>query len=152
MEPPLELSDSDPWRAMAGLMTLRRLAGGDFLFHEGEPCRGVYLVKRGQLRLLMQVRPREYHLVDTAGCGAFLGLNEVMGGMSHKFSVRAVGTVEVDYIERMSLMRFLHQHHDVCIQIVGLLSENLQGVYERLRNMARTEARRKRKPLSTSVH
>lgn len=144
--------DLNPWRAMEKLTQRRRYASGEFLFHEGSPCRGVYLVKSGQVQLLMRVQPKEYQAIDLTGEGAHLGLNEVMGGMSHKFGAQAIGPVEVDFIERMKLMRFLRKHHDVCIEIVGLLSENLHGLYQRLRSMARAEARRKRKVLSTRVH
>ena len=149
---PFECPDSNPWRAMEKLTQPRRYAGGEFLFHEGSSCRGVYLIKSGQVQLMMSVRPKEYQAVDLAGQGAHLGLNEVMGGMSHKFGAQAIGTVEVDFIERMKLMSFLRKHHEVCIQIVGLLSENLHELYQRLRSMARVEARRTRKVLSTRVH
>ena len=144
--------ESNPWRAMEELAQSRRYAGGEFLFHEGSPCRGVYLIKSGQVQLLMRTPPKEYQQVELTGQGAYLGLNEVMGGMSHKFGARAVGTVEVDFIGRTKLTRFLRQHQDVCVQIVGLMSENLHGLYQRLRSMARVEARRKRKILSTRVH
>jgi len=137
---------------MEHLKIPRRYAGGDFLFREADPCRGIYLVKRGEVRVLMQVRPREQQVVEVVGPGSCLGLNEVMGGMSHKFSAQAIGAIEVDYIKRVSLMMFLRKHHDVCIQIVGLLSEGLHGLYARLRLVAKVEARRKRNPVSSRVH
>jgi CRP/FNR family transcriptional regulator, dissimilatory nitrate respiration regulator len=142
----------DPWRAVEDLKKPRSYAPGDFLFREGELCLGVYLVKKGQVRVMARVRAREYRTFEMMGPGGCLGLNEVMGGMAHKFTAEAVGTVEVDYIERMSLMKFLHKRHDVCMRLVCLLSDDLHGLYQRIRAIGSLEGKGKKKMLSHRVH
>ena len=145
-------SSPDPWSGLAALKKPRRFAAGEFLFRENEPCLGVYLVKQGHVRLLMEAQPGHYRLFETVGPGTCLGLNEVMGGMWHKFTAEAAEAVEADCIERMTLLKFLRKHHDVCMQIVGLLSEDLHGLYRRFRELAQTGTRGKRKPVSDRVH
>ncbi len=144
-------SSPSPWRALEDLKSPRRYQEHALLFREGEPCAGVYLVEKGQIQLSLPVRPRQQKVFEIAGPGAVLGLSEVMTGMSHKLTAEAAGPVEVAYIERTALIKFLGNHHEVCMQIVRLLSEDLHGLYQRLLAMAPVEAKAHRKASSSRV-
>lgn len=144
----LNLSCSDPWRALEDLKAPRQYEPNALLFRDGEPCGGIYLVEKGHIRLLLPVRSKEHKIFEMAGPGAVLGLSEVMSGMPHKLTAEAAGPVEVAYIERMALMKFLRKHHEVCMQIVCLLSEDLHGLYQRFRALAPLEG----KPRKSSGH
>lgn len=143
-------SSSDPWRALEDLKSPHRYEEGDLLFREGQPCAGLYLLEKGQVRLLLPVRPKQHKIFEVAGPGAVLGLSEVMSGMPHKLTAEAAEPVEVAYIERMALMKFLRKHHEICMQIVCLLSEDLHGLYQRFREMAPVEGKARKS--SSRVH
>lgn len=135
---------SNFWQALERLKAARHYDGGSHLFRDGEPCTGLYLVERGEIHLLIEVRPRQYKILETAQAGAVLGLSETMSGSLHKLTAEAVGPVEVAYIERMALMKFLPEHREVCMQIVSLLSDDLHGLYRIFRTLPAAGKSRKK--------
>jgi CRP/FNR family transcriptional regulator len=130
-----DASFPDLWRALADLRVSRRYEQHMPLFRDGEPCTGIYFVEVGQIHLLLPVRKKQYKLFDVAGPGALLGLSESMGGAPHKLMAEAAPSVEVAYVERMALMRFLRAHHTICMQVVRWLSEDLHALYHRFREL-----------------
>jgi CRP-like cAMP-binding protein len=131
----------DLWRALERLRSQRRYGEHEFLFKDGDPCAGIYLVEKGEIRLLLPMRAKQYKEFETASAGAVLGLSEAMSGSPHKMLAEAVGTVEVAYIERMALLKFLSKHCEVCMQVVALLSEDLHGLYHRFRASPSSEGK-----------
>lgn len=129
------LSSTDPWRALQDLISRRQYDTCALLFREGESCGGIYLVETGQVRLLFRMRPKRDRVFEIAGPGAVLGLTEAMSGMPHQLTAEAAENVEVAYIERMALMKFLRKRPDVCMQVVYMLSEDLHGLYQRFRTI-----------------
>lgn len=130
------LSSTDPWGALHELTQRRQYETYALLFREGEPCDGIYLVETGAVRLLFRMRPKRDRIFQVAGPGAVLGLTEAMSGMPHQITAEAAESVEVAYIERMALMEFLRKDPEVCMRIVYMLSEDLHGLYQRVRVMA----------------
>ncbi len=131
------------WQALADLRVSRHYDGRALLFRDGEPCAGIYLVAKGQINLLLPAQKKRYKLFEVVGPGALLGLSESMSGSPHKLMAEAVSAVEVAYVERMALMKFLRVHHTVCMQVVRLLSEDLHGLYHRFRELPAAPESRK---------
>ena len=143
---------ADPWKALENLKSRRQYEERGLLFSEGERCAGIYLVEKGNVRLLVPLRRRQHRVLEMAGPGAVLGLSEAMSGMPHKLTAEATEPVEAAFIERMALMRFLRKHHEICLQVVCMLSEDLHGLYQRFRTLIPVEARSQKKTGSKSVH
>lgn len=139
------LAQADLWRALERLKSPRCYEQHDLLFRDGEPCAGIYLVEAGEISLLLPGREKRYKIFDTAGAGAVLGLCEAMSGSAHKLTAEAAGPVQVAYIERMALMKYLSKHCEVCMQIVALLSEDLHGLYRRCRTLTAWDAKPRKK-------
>jgi len=47
-------------------------------------------------------------------------------------------------VRRKELLRFLHDHREVCLQVVNLLSEDLHVAYDRVRAVGLGRVRRAR--------
>ena len=141
----------DPWKALEDLKSRRTYAERGMLFHEGERCTGVYLVEKGNVRLLVPVRHKQHKVLEVARPGAALGLSEAMSGMPHKLTAEAAEVVQVAFIERMALMKFLRKHHEVCLQLVCLLSEDLHELYQRFRMLLPAEPKSHKKVVARRV-
>ena len=150
-ESPENTSVSDPWRALEDLKSRRRYEQRGMLFREGERCAGVYLVEKGNVRLLVPLRSKQQKVLEMAGPGAALGLSEAMSGTPHRLTAEADQVVEVAFIERMALMKFLRRHHDVCLQLVAILSEDLHGLYQTFRALVPAEPKSHKKTASRRV-
>jgi CRP/FNR family transcriptional regulator, dissimilatory nitrate respiration regulator len=147
-------SNSNPsylefWQALDGLKSVRTYDKGTSVFRQGRPAQGIYLVEKGEVRLTLAASAKPEHTFEIAGAGSVLGLSETLSGDAHKLGAEAASQVEIAYVERGSLLDFLRNHHEFCLQIVRLLSEDLHGLYQRFQCMSSEgKLRRKASPAS----
>lgn len=137
------------WQALDGLKSVRTYAEGTPVFQQGRLAQGIYLVEKGEVRLTMPSSPQR--TFEIAGPGTVLGLSETMTGEAYKLSAAAASQAEIAYVERESLLEFLRAHHQFCLQIVHLLSDDLHGLYQRFQSMS-SEERPRRKASPASVN
>ncbi len=109
-------------------------AAGELLFHYGEPTRGLYMVEKGKVNLLLSSENGAEQLFETVGPGALLGLSEAISGGTHKLTAVAANQVEVAFIPRQQMLNCLRQNPACCMQLVRLLSENLHTLYHRFQS------------------
>ena len=126
----------DLWSGLGEIKSRRSLTSGAVLFGEGEVPSRVYLVEKGQVRIVISTERGGSRLLATAGAGTLLGLSEAIGGEPHKVSARSVGECEVSYVEREDLLDFLAKQPRLCMQIVRLLSEDLHSLYHQFRDLS----------------
>jgi len=130
---PLQL---DLWQALHGLRSVPVDAKGKPLFQRGQPSQGIYLVEEGEVKLLLSSGSNaEARPFEVAGPGAVLGLSETVSGGTYKLTAEAGDGARISYIERDAFLHFLHRDHQLCLQIVRLLSEDLHSLYYRCRCM-----------------
>jgi CRP-like cAMP-binding protein len=139
------------WQALDGLKSLRTYAKGTLVFRQGRPAQGIYLIEKGEVRLTLPASAKPEPTFEIAGPGSVLGLSETLTGDAHKLSAEASDQVEIAYVERGSLLGFLREHHEFCLQIVRLLSEDLHGLYQRFQCMS-SEGKSRRKASPASVN
>jgi CRP/FNR family transcriptional regulator, cyclic AMP receptor protein len=123
-----------------GIKSLQSYPRGTALFREGHSARGVYLLCQGRVRLTVCSESGRRMTLRTAGPGEILGLSAALAGGFYEITAEALDEVEVAEIRRKDLLHFLHEHCDVCLQVVNLLSEDLHEAYNRVRavGLART--------------
>jgi len=91
--------------------------------------------EEGCVRLHLSRQPGGAPEFETVGTGAVLGLAETMTGGEHKLTAEAVEGARVSHIERNALLDRLQKNHQLCLQIVQLLSEDLHSLYHRFLGM-----------------
>jgi len=101
------------------------------LFRRGEPCRGVYMVEEGSVKLLLSGHASVTTEFETVGAGTVLGLAETVTGDEYKLTAEAAEGARVSHIDRASFMDGLRQNHQLTLQIVRLLSDDLHNLYHR---------------------
>jgi CRP-like cAMP-binding protein len=121
------------------------------VFQQGHPAEGIYLVEKGEVRLTLPSLAQPEPTFEIVGPGTMLGLSETMTGEAHKLSAEAVGHAEIAHVERGRVLAFLREHHQFCLQIVQLLSDDLHGLYRRFQCMS-SEERPRRKASPASVN
>jgi CRP-like cAMP-binding protein len=142
---------SEIWQALDGLKALRRYDNGTPVFHQGDPAQGIYLVEKGEVRLMLPGSALPQPTFAVAGPGAVLGLSETMTGQAHKLGAEALGPAEIAFVEREALLEFLRLHHQFCLQIVRLLSDDLHALYQRFQGMsAEGKSRRRASPVAVN--
>jgi len=128
-------SHLDLWLALHALGPCGVDCAQKTLFRRGEPCRGLYMVEEGSVRLHLSPQVSGAREFETVGTGAVLGLAETMTGGEYKLTAEAAEGARVSHIDRTSFMDRLQQNHQLCLQIVQLLSEDLHSLYHRFLGM-----------------
>ncbi|HYL12060.1 MAG TPA: cyclic nucleotide-binding domain-containing protein [Terriglobales bacterium] len=121
------------WSALEGIRSMRTYAKGKLLFRWGQPARGVYLIEKGEVDLLLPTSAGSERFFEKAGPGVMLGLSEAMSGDTSKLTARAADRTQVAFVGREALLDFLRRHQAFCMQIVRLLSEDLHLLYHKYR-------------------
>lgn len=132
---PIQLNH-DFREALHGIKSVQIYSKGATLFQQGTGVTGVYLVESGQVRVLLPTNQSGRQLLEVAGPGTILGLSESMSGDNYRVTAEAGDHTTVAFVPRESLLEFLRQHGDFCMQVVRLLSEDLHGLYHKFRSIS----------------
>jgi len=139
----------DALEAFDGIKTAQSCPKGTVLFREGQPARGVFLLCEGRVRLSICSESGSRMTLRIATAGEVLGLSAALTGADYEVTAEALDQVKVAAVRRKELLRFLHDHREVCLQVVNLLSEDLHVAYDRVRAVGLGRVRRAR---SSPVH
>jgi len=123
-------------RALRGIKSVRSFAKGSRIFQQGSGVTGVYLVERGEVRVLLPTGRNETQLLDVVGPGTMLGLGEIMTGERYRVSSEAGERTTAAFIPRAEFLAFLREHGDFCMEVVRNLSEDLHGLYHKFRGIS----------------
>jgi len=114
------------------------------LFAESRPVRGIYILCDGRAKLSIGGESGKRLTLRIAGPGEILGLGAVMSNTPYEMSAEVLDDSQVVFVRRKDLVKFLREHRSVCLQVVQMLSQDLHGAYERVRNIGTIRPRRPR--------
>jgi CRP-like cAMP-binding protein len=130
--------------AVSHLKSVHTIKPGSILLERGDPANYVFFVDSGTIRVVLLPKPTP--VTRLVAAGAVLGLNEVITGSKYAISAYAQSLVDLSCISRESLLRFLSQSPEACMQLVHSLSEDLHTLYAHMASL-RGPARRRRKQI-----
>ncbi len=126
--PLLASLDAAELAALASSMQERTFINRRFIFREGSPCLGLYIVKAGQAKLV-QTRHDKEQLLAIVGAGDPLDLVPFLDDGPHSCSALARGKVTLYFVENNTA-------RDLIWSTPSLLSAVLHMVSARLRTLA----------------
>lgn len=138
-------------QALREMMTLRAFPKGAALFRQGTPAAGVYLMEKGSARVLLATAADQPQLLDLVGPGTLLGLSDNVAGGRYRVTVEAAEQTTAGFIEREAFVNFLGCHHEFCMQVVRLLSDNLHALYHKFRSVSAHPGRPRRRSLNEQL-
>lgn len=138
----------DLWTSLESIAQVRTYESRSVVFAQGQRAEGVYLIQRGKVRLWMPEDRTRMLSVDPAGAATMLGLSETIAQGTHKVSASALVPTQIGFVASEPLMKFLRERHDLCLQVVRVLSEDLHTLYHRFQGLKTSHPRSKRGPAS----
>lgn len=106
------------------------------LFAEGRPVRGIYILCDGRAKLTICSDTGRRLTLRIAGPGEVLGIGAALSNTPYEITAELLDNSQVVFIRRKELMKFLREHTGICLQVVHMLSQELHGAYERVRNIS----------------
>ena len=114
------------------------------LFAEGRPVRGIYILCDGRAKLSICAENGKRLTLRIAGPGELLGLGAAMSNTPYEVTAEVLDDSQVVFVRRKELLKFLRENRAICMQVVCMLSQDLHGAYERVRNIGMIRPRRPR--------
>jgi len=132
---------SDALVEFEDIKSLQTFPRGTLLFREGQSAHSVYLLTQGRVRITVCSESGRRLTLRTVSPGEILGLSAALAGGLYEVTAEALDKVEAAEIRRKDLLHFLHEHCDICLHVVNLLSEHLHQAYDRVRAVGLTRTR-----------
>lgn len=133
-----------PLQAFEAMKSIASYPKGAFLFAEGRPPRGVFVLCDGRAKLTVCSESGKRLLVRISGPGDILGLGASISGTNYELNAELLDNCKVAFVKRKDLLGFLRDYPEICMQTVHILSRDLHGAYERVRNVGMARTRRPR--------
>jgi CRP-like cAMP-binding protein len=138
-------------QALRALMTPQVFPKGSAIFQQGTPAAGLYLLQKGSVRVLLTTSEHQSQLLEIVGPGTLLGLSDSMAADHYRVTTEAAEQTTVGFVEREAFVAFLSCHHEFCMQVVRLLSDNLHGLYHKFRSVSAHPGRPRRRSLNEQL-
>lgn len=121
--------------AFAARATIRRFAAGELLFSEGEPCKGLYVVAAGRVRIFKTSSTGREQVLAIEGAGSSIAELPVFDGGPYPASAAAVDEAQLLFVSRDEFRVCCLEHPEVALkvlQVVGARLRRLVGIIEEL--------------------
>src|SRR5271166_970441 len=108
---------------------------GAVLFAEGQSPRGVFVVRRGRVKLSIcgsDGRTLILRIVDT-GCP--LGIAAVVSGRSYEATAETQEPCEISFLRHADLLRLMRQHGELALWVTQHISEDYASTCREIRDL-----------------
>ena len=112
---------------------------GTFLFRRGDGVKGVFLICSGTIRLGLEHDPAVFPS-RVAEPGSILGLPATMSDSPYSLTAEVLEDCKVIFVPRETLLGLMRDHHDLCFDIMRILTDELAATrigLERVRQVTR---------------
>lgn len=120
---------------LAAHFVRRRHGHGELLFSEGDPCRGLYIIESGKLRIFKSSPNGREQVLAVEGPGGSVAELPVFDGGPYPASASTVEDSQILFVSRPDLRSFCLQHPEVALKmlaVVGARLRRLVGIIEEL--------------------
>lgn len=108
---------------------------GTVLFAEGEPARGVYILRTGRATVSISSSEGRVVILRMAQAGDVLGLNSTLGNASYEATVKTLEPCRTDFIPRAQLLGLMETSDAASRAVLKILSGELTRLTNRTRSL-----------------
>lgn len=103
---------------------------GKELFHQGQAATGMMVVRRGAVQLLLELPGGEQAQLCRIEPGKFLGELALLDDSPRSATAVAIGTVEVDLLERRDFLSLRHARRPSSFRVMHALARHMAGLIQ----------------------
>jgi CRP/FNR family transcriptional regulator len=118
--PPTELS------AIAEFCVLRNLAKGEFLFREGDPSEGFYVMQKGAINVHRVSAAGKEQIIHVFRPGESFAEAAMAVPTGYPANARAVESSSVVIVPKAPFLALLTTRPDLCLRMLGSMSQHLR--------------------------
>ena len=122
-------------KAMQRIAHTTAYPAGAIIFMEGQPARGVYILRQGRVKLLTANSDGRTLILKIARPGEALGLNSVITGKPYEMTAEILEPSQLTFIPRADFLKFIAERGDACMHFARHLSHDCQSAYDVIRSI-----------------
>jgi CRP/FNR family transcriptional regulator, cyclic AMP receptor protein len=108
------------------------------LFVEGQPPRGVHLLRAGRIKLAMTSAEGKVIILRVAGPGELLGLSPAVSGCAHEFTAETLEVCRVSFIRSGDFRRLIQEEPGFSFLVIEQLSRDYSAACSQVRTLGLT--------------
>lgn len=134
--PMFEYLDAEELDRLLSMCNKEHFSKGDYIFIECDSPRNLYVVSRGEVKLLKQTEDGREMIVEMAYQGEIFGEEAIFDGQPYPMTAQALGDVELLSISRSDFFSFLRDNPDLALEIITELGARLREAQNTIRALA----------------
>ncbi|MBN2025310.1 MAG: Crp/Fnr family transcriptional regulator [Actinobacteria bacterium] len=134
--PMFEFLDAEELDRLYSLCSTERFAKGDYIFLECDQPRNLYVVVKGEVKLLKQTEDGRETIVEMAYPGEIFGEEAIFDGQPYPLTAQALDDVELLSVTRTDFFSFLRDNPDLALEIITELGARLRESQNTIRALA----------------
>jgi len=108
---------------------------GAVLFAEGQAARGIYIVRRGRVKLSVCARDGKTLIMRIATAGEMLGVAAVISAREYEATAAALEPSEITFIRQSDVLRFMRLYPEFALQVTQHLSHDYTSTCREIRDL-----------------
>jgi CRP/FNR family transcriptional regulator len=120
---------------IADVTAPRALEKGDYLFHEGDPAQGFYIVQRGAVnvhRVTAAGKEQVIHIFRAADSFAEVAVASPTG---YPADARALEPTQVLLVQKAGILELLKRHPELALRMLGSMSSHLRVLVSQIEDL-----------------
>jgi len=134
--PMFEFLDVEELDRLYSLCSSDNFSKGEYVFLECDPPRKLYVVVKGEVKLLKQTEDGREMIVEMAYPGEVFGEEAIFDGEPYPLTAQALGDVELLSVSRTDFFAFLRDNPDLALEIITELGQRLREAQNTIRALA----------------
>lgn len=108
---------------------------GATVFAQGEPARGVYLLRAGRVKVSLSSAEGRTIILRVAQAGALLGVNSILKGVAHDVTVETLERSRIDYITRRDFLAAVDKSDAIRGSLLRFVADESSDMVECVRSL-----------------
>ena len=121
------------WEGPDAIFTLETFEKGEVLFVEGQKPLGVFIVRKGMVKLSASSADGKSLIVGRVGTSDVLGLPTAVSGKANELTAEAAQYVECSFITREAFLQFLEKDMSAALRVAEILSQMYNDAFDQVR-------------------
>jgi CRP-like cAMP-binding protein len=121
--------------AVAGITAVRRLEKGDYLFHEGEPARGFYVIQNGAVNVHRVNAAGKEQVIHIFRAGESFAEAALATPTGYPADARAVEPSQVLGVQKEGFLALLKRQPELGLRMLASMSVHLRALVAQLEDL-----------------
>jgi SulP family sulfate permease len=114
-------------QALSARLEARSIKAGKKVFKAGGPDNGLFIVRRGMIKISLPLHKKDNYHLSTAGPGSIIGAMGFIDEQGHSGNAVALTDAEVYALSRRDFDELAQQHGDLALLIMQAVARNLSN-------------------------